>query len=398
MQQINIPPTYLEFFVRNHNKNRYVLLQGGRRSGKTFSTLQWLYFLCSGYEAYNVMIAAASANQLQATIQDAQDCLGIKVIGNKVYGESCTLPNGSIWSFRNFDEYTKCVGQKADYLFLNEAVNLDEKSFGTLVQGIRKSIFLNYNPTRACWVDKYVNQDKSNLLITTWKDNPYLTEYQKEEFENIKKRALGPNATIFDKYAYQVFFLGEFANMSGKVFRQVYTISDEEFANIPEEAAYAIDFGLVDSGDQTAMVAVKIHNNCIYAKELLYSKHLANDRDLAKKLHEMGFSYYTTISCDYGSLGRTRINNLRTAGNGEWDDDPDIRDGFDVINCIKHKVVDDIQRMLQYDKIYVTESSYNLRLEMDNYELTDEGKPKGSDHCIDACRYAFNYARVNILY
>lgn len=27
---INIPPKYLDFFVKNHNINRYVMLQGGR--------------------------------------------------------------------------------------------------------------------------------------------------------------------------------------------------------------------------------------------------------------------------------------------------------------------------------------------------------------------------------
>lgn len=344
------------------------------------------------------MIAAASANQLQATIQDAIDCLGITVVGNKIYGESCTLPNGSLWQFKNFDEYTKCVGQKADYLFLNEAVNMQEDSFTTLVQGIRRQIITNYNPTRTTWIDKFINDDKSNLLITTWKDNPYLTEQQKEEFENIKKRALSPTATIFDKYAYEVFYKGIFTNMAGKVFRQVYSCSDEEFDKIPTEAAYGLDFGIVEDGDETAMVALKIYNNCIYIKEILYSKHLSNDRDLAKKLYELGFNSFTTIVADYGGLGKTRIRNLANGGDGNWDDDKTICNGFDVINAKKNKIIDDIQRMLQYDKIIVTESSYNLRKEMDNYELKEDGKPRGIDHLVDCCRYSFNYALVNSFY
>lgn len=356
----------------------------------------WLYFLCSGREKYNVMIAAASASQLQATIQDAEDCLGLTITGNKVYGDSCILPNGSLWQFKNFDEYTKCVGQKADYLFLNEAVNLDEKSFGTLIQGIRKQIILNYNPTRECWVNKFVNTDQSNLMITTWQDNPYLTDYQKEEFEAIKMRAQSPTATIFDRYAYEVFYKGIFTNMSGKVFKQVYTCTDQEFDKIPKEAAHGLDFGLVDSGDQTSLVQVKIYNNCLYVKEVLYSNHLANDKDLAFKLAELGYNAYIPISCDMGGLGAQRIKNLATAGNYSWVEQG-INQGFNCINASKTKIIDGLQEILQYDKIIITESSFNLRKEMDNYELSNEGKPKGADHCIDAMRYAFNYAKKNIL-
>lgn len=391
---LDIPEKYLKFFVQNHNENRYVLLQGGRRSAKTFSTLMWLYFLCSGSEKLEVLIAGATASQLQATIQDTEECLGLVITGNKIYGDSCTLPNGSIWKFKNFDEYTKCVGQKADILFLNEAVNLDEKSFGTLVQGIRRQIFLNFNPTRQCWVDKYVNTDKSNLLITTWKDNPYLTQYQVEEFESIKERALSPSATIFDKYAYTVFYNGEFANMAGKVFKTVYSCTDEEFEKIPVVAASGLDFGFVDSGDFTSLVQVKLYQNCLYARECIYTNTLTNDKELAYRLADLGYKYFDVISADYGGLGKQKILNLRTAGNGLWTD-PQIENGFDVIDARKTRVIDGIQEILQYDKIIVTESSINLRKEMDSYELTEDGKPKGPDHALDALRYAQQYAKYN---
>lgn len=354
----------------------------------------WLYFLCSGKDKYNVMVAAASASQLQATIQDAEDCLGLNIAGNKVYGDSCILPNGSLWQFKNFDEYTKCVGQKADFLFLNEAVNLDEKSFGTLIQGIRKQIFLNYNPTKTCWVSKYINEDQSNYLITKWSDNPYLTEYQIEEFENIKKRALSPTATIFDRYAYEVFYKGVFTNMSGKVFQQVYTCSDDEFEKVPAPFFTGLDFGFVDSRDKTAMVRVKIHNNCLYIQELIYSDQLTNDKALAMRLVELGYTYNDVICCDYGGLGRSRINNLVTAGDYAWKE-PGISKGFNCVNAYKTKVIDGIQEILQYDKIIVTDSSINLRKEMDSYEIDSNGKPKGPDHAVDAMRYAQQYAKRN---
>ena len=344
----------------------------------------WLYFLCSGAERFNVMIAAASSSQLQATIQDAEDCLGLVITGNKVYGDSCVLPNGSLWQFKNFDDFSKCVGQKADYLFLNEAVNLDEKSFGTLIQGIRKQIILNYNPTRACWVDKYINPGKDNLMITTWQDNPYLTEYQIEEFENIKKRALSPTATIFDKYAYEVFYKGIFTNISGKVFQQVYSCTDEEFELVPVDFASGMDFGIVDSRGYTAVVRVKIYENCLYAQEVLYSNQLSKDEDLARELHRIGYNSYMGIACDWGGQGEQRIQNLRY-----------IYDLF-CLNARKTKILEGIQELLQYDKIIITENSTNLRKEMDNLELTPEGKSKGVDHAIDAMRYAQQYFKYDL--
>lgn len=384
---LNIPPRYLKFFVKNHNESRYLLLQGGRRSGKTYSTLQWLYFLCCGEQKFNVLVAAATAAQLQATVQDFQDCLGMTVTGSKVYGDHCVMPNGSIWQFKNYDEYTKCVGQKCDYLFLNEAVNLDEQSFGTLVQGVRRAIILNYNPTRKCWVDKYIKEDKSNLLITTWQDNPYLTQEQREEFEAIKMRAQSPTATIFDKYAYEVFYKGVFTNMSGKVFAAVYTCTDEEFDRIPVPPSYGLDFGLVDSKDKTCLIAAKVFEGCLYGKEIIYSSHLSNNKDLAFRMAECGLDCYDQIFGDYGGLGKERMKALCSAGDYEWTE-PEICRGFNIMNARKGRIIDGLNKMLQYDKIVLTESSENLRLEMDRYEITDEGKGKGSDHAIDAFRYA----------
>lgn len=385
---LNIPERYLKFFVQNHNESRYILLQGGRRSGKTYSTFQWLYFLCSGKERLNVMVAAATAAQLQATVQDFQDCLGFTVTGNKIYGDHCVMPNGSVWQFKNFDDFSKCVGQKCDWLFLNEAVNLDEQSFGTLVQGVRRGIIMNYNPTRKCWVDKYVKEDKSNLLITTWKDNPYLTPEQIEEFENIKRRALSPTATIFDKYSYTVFYKGDFSDMGGKVFKSLYTCTDEFYDSLHVPEARGLDFGFVDGADNTVLMGVKIYEDCLYIKEYINSKYLANNKDLAFRLAELGFTCYDPIFADFGGCGAERIKKLCSAGDYTWTE-PEICRGFDIHNANKTRVIDGLQKLLQYNKIVLTESSEAARAEFERYELGPEGNEVSKhQNCVDAARYA----------
>lgn len=384
---LNIPSKYMDFFVRNYDE-RFLILQGGRRSGKTFSTFMFLYLLCSGKDRLHIQVAAPTYSLLQATIQDFQDCLGLPVQGSKLMGDYARTENGSVFEFISYDKPEKAVGRKCDYLFLNESIFLPESVFITLVQGVRQGIILNYNPVATAWSDKYVAEDKHNFLITTWRDNPYLTEYQKEEFENLKRRALSPTATILDTFYYKTYYLGEFSDMGGKVFKVIHTCTDEEFDRIDSYPSLGLDFGFTDGGDETAMTSVKIHDNCLYIKQLIYSKFLGRDEDLDYELKRIGIKQTDSIVADFGGLGKTRIYNLRDTY------------GWDIMNCHKNKVIDDLQQILQFDKIIVTESSVDLRKELENYELTPEGKPKNgiADHCVDSARYGFNFAKVNQLY
>lgn len=382
---IGISRKYLRFFVATSHQ-RWVLLQGGRRSGKSFSCHKWIHFL-SSVEPLTVLCVAASVPALRWMIDDFRRATGLDVHGSMDYGFTCVLSNGTRYIFRAFDSYTKVQGTTCDILYLEEALNIPTEIVNTLAMSVTKQIFACFNPTMNSDILLHSNGD--NLLVTTWRDNDYLTDSQIEEFENIKKKALRPCASIMDEYSYRVYYLGEFANMSGKVFNLIYTISNEEFDNIHVRPLYGLDFGFVESRDQTALVAIKIFNNCLYVKELLYDNTLTNDKKLADKLYNLGIDVYDNIVADYGGLGKTRIHNLVTAADGSWAEEG-INAGFSIMNAKKGKVIDGIQRMLNYDKIFVTESSVNLRKEFDGYELTAEGKPRGEDHLIDAVRYAVN--------
>ena len=388
---LGISKSYLRFFVDN-NTSRYVILVGGRRSGKTWSTLRWLNLLASA-KRQNVMVAAASNSQLLATIQDFQECLGYQVQGSILYGMHYMMGNGTLWQFKSFDEYTKTVGQKADILFLNEAINLDEKSFTTLVQGITGQIFLNYNPTsKNTWINNFVSKDGSNRMRSTWKDNDHLTEAQIGEFEGIKERAMRPTATPFDTFAYRVFYLGEDADMGGKVFPILYTCTEEEYDRVPSKELKGLDFGIVESRDQTALCGGKIHNNCLYLKEYIYDNmECQKDINLARRMRDLGINEYEPICCDYAGIGKQRLHNLVTAADGEWTEEG-ICHGFYCFNAKKGEILDGLKRMTNFDKIFITEESVNLRSEMSEYELKDDGKPveKYANHLVDAARYLVN--------
>lgn len=344
--------------------------------------------LSSGKTKLNVQVAAPSYSLLQATIQDFTDCLGFTVVGSKLYGDHCVMPNGSIWQFIAYDCMEKTVGRKCDILFLNEAILLPEEAFTTLMQGVRQFAILNFNPTRQGWPEKFVKDDRSNLFITTFKDNPYLTPAQVEEFESIKKRAQSPTASMLDLFQYNVYYLGNYSDVGGKVFPMLYTCTEDEYQKLPVKESLGMDFSFKDSADATVLMGVKIYQNCLYIKEYINSTSLANNEKLALAIADCGFDCYNTIFCDMGGLGKERIKALCSAGDYTWSN-PAINKGFNCVNAKKGRVVDGLQRMLQFDKIIITENSQSARKEFERYELGPDGNEVSKhQNCVDAARYA----------
>lgn len=387
MNILGIGKKYLRFFV-DTVKERWIVLQGGRRSGKSFAVYKWLHFLSSG-EPVTTMVVAASFPALQLAMNDFARATGLTVTGSLMLGYSCTLSNGSRFLFRSFDSYEKAQGSTADYLYLEEALNIPEEIVSVLAMSVTNQIFAAYNPTKRAYIDKYIKEDKSNYLKTTFKDNPWLTEPQIQEFEEMKRRALLPTASVLEQYQYTTYYLGDFGSMSGKVFKVVNTCTDDEYAAVPAPELFSLDFGFTSNlqSDETALAGVKIFGSRLYLKEYLYSTALTNDEDLALAMADIGLDVYSQIVGDYGGMGATRIKALVTAGDYRWTD-PRISSGFTVANARKAKIIDGLLRMLQYD-IYVTGSSYNFRRELDDYELTDAQKPKSglADHLVAAARY-----------
>lgn len=389
MEAIGISRKYLEFFVRNLD-SRYVLIQGSRRSGKSFAVDKWVRFLASGKEREDNLLVCASYPALRNAIQDFQTATGLTVEGSQIYGLHSDMPNGSRFRFVALDDMTKAQGTKCTRLIIDEALNVPEEIITALSMSVEKQIYFCYNPTKRSHLEKYLDADKGNLLKTTYLDNRHLPEEQIAEFDRIRDIAMSPTATVLQKYAYQVYVLGEFSSMAGKVFTEIYECTDDEYADIRAVEYYGLDFGFVDSRDKTVLIGAKIFGNCLYLKEYIFSQELSKDYDLAIAMAEAGVTPYDYIFADYGGMGKTRITALICAGEGTWTDSR-ICKGFQVQNAAKGRVIEGIQRMQQFERIYVTASSLNLRQEMDRYELDEEGKEVSKhQNAVDAARYAAN--------
>lgn len=392
---LGISKKYLRFFVEN-NHSRHVVVQGGRRSSKSFSVYKWVRFLASG-QPKTVLVVTATFPALQLAINDFQRACNMQVSGNAIYGYSSQMSNGSVFMFRAFDSFEKAQGTTANILICEEALNISEDIISTLLMSVTDQVFFVFNPTRQSYIDKYILPDKSNYIITTFRDNEFLTESQIGEFEDMRKRAMLPTASILDVYQWKVYGEGDFSSMAGRVFKLIYTCTDEEYKAIPASELYGLDFGFTESeqSDATALVGCKIYNGKVYYKEYIYSTELANNKALAFRMAELGLDVYSPIVADYAGMGASRIRCLVSADNCQWTE-PEIKNGFSIQNAQKGKIIDGLQRMNQYE-IHVTEDSTDLRKELDAYELTKDGKPKSgcADHAIDAARYATNSYYLN---
>lgn len=382
-----IGPTYRDFFKRTQNE-RDILMCGGRRSGKTFSTFRHLQVkndLIGG--GRKVLVCTYQNPALQATMEDFYASTGMTIRGNFATGYTAVSKYGTLWQFRSFDTKEKAQGTQCDDLFINEAVNMPEDVAIVLRASVRDQIYYNFNPTKHWWGEAFENE--TNTLVTTFRDNPYLTPEQVEDFERYRERAQRPNATRFDQYAYQVYYLGNYANMVGSVFGTVESCTREEYFNLPAMEALGMDFGFATDGDPTTLMGVKIYAKKIYVHQYIYERGLTSDEELAHRLVALGVTPATQIFADYGGMGRGRMQTLITADNGRWEGD--IAGGFAFCNAIKTTIMDGLSQMLSMDGIVVTEGSDLARLEFEGYALDENGKPHGDDHAIDAARYAYTY-------
>lgn len=196
-------------------------LCGGRRSGKTFAIMQFLLGRASKNEVVNVASMTAEQGRLGAF---ADACTIIRDSPTlQAHFEVLQSPReirarrgvGKI-VFNSYNNPETAKGVACDWLFVNEANNFTKQQFVDLLANVRRGYFVDYNPNKEFWVTDYFNEDE--ILVTTWKDNPFLTELQKKYFDDLKKQAERPDASPLDVRNYNVYYLGKYSELRGKIF------------------------------------------------------------------------------------------------------------------------------------------------------------------------------------
>jgi phage terminase large subunit len=358
---------------RDIDKSRRIcILQGGTRSSKSYSALQWI--LVKALTEPNMVFSIVRKSFPSMRVSIMRDWQGI-MKELDIWDENSwsatehiyTFENGSMVEFMSIDSSEKRKGSSRDYLFVDEANELSREDWFQLFIRTRKKSIIAYNPsfgTNHFIFNEIQTHPEADLFISTYKDNPFLEIQLIEEIERLKD--------INPEY-YKIYGMGLPGNNVGTIF--TINIIDE----IPEHAefvAMGMDYGF--SVDPSTLIAVAKLDRDLYIDELLYRKGMVTS-DIITELKSL-------------EIGRNEI----------WGDSAEprlieeiYRSGFNIkpVKKGKDSVRLGIDLMQQY-RLNVTKRSLNTIQEFSEYVwMVDkngnfENMPVDySNHAIDAIRY-----------
>lgn len=324
-----INPNLRETVAAYHKGMSGVVQEGSSRSGKTWSNIDFMVWLCSTietdatiniiketYKSFKTTLYEDFNRRLpmygiQSPFADKQDVNSFKLFGNKI-------------NLLGADSDTVYHGVSCDYFWVNESLDVPQQVFDQSEQRCRKFWWQDYNPkVTEHWVfDRVCNRDDVTFIKTTLLDNPYVSSMEKRKILGyepthpddrdlpIKKRRPHPtnikNGTA-DDYMWNVYGLGLRSTPEGLVYQYVTWISEADYPKIDKQF-YAMDFGSVDP---TTLVQGCVIGNDLYLKKLIYEPTDNPDR-IAELIDAAGVSKKATMFGDSASAGN--IAYLRRKG------------------------------------------------------------------------------------
>ena len=355
---------------------RYIIHEGGTRSGKTHANLSTLYHITNSRHCVSSVISETMPHLRKGAIRDYQRIL----LGQKAWDENKwnktdsvhTLGDGKLLEFFSADSPDKVHGPERDNLFINEAQNISYDIARQLFVRTKKTVFIDFNPTREFWVHTELKDDPRTIWIhSTYKDNPYLTDEQVAEIERNKH----------NKAWWNIYGKGILAESEGLVYKG-WKLIDE----IPHEARLerrGLDFGYTN--DPSAVVEIYYYNGGYILNERLYRKGMSNQA-LAEFLNNLDKPHTLVIadSAEPKSIDEIAAYGVPIVGANKGKGS--VRTGIDWI---------------QDQQMSVTKRSTNLIKEYRGYlwQTDRDGKTlnepeKGQDHALDATRYGMESLRV----
>lgn len=357
-----------------NDKKTIIINQGGQHSSKTYSILQIIIFLAKITKNKVFTIVAESIPFLKVgVIRQFIEILtneNLFVQSDFNQGNFTYKIGSNIIEFKAYDHPSKAVGAKRDFLFINEAININYETFINLESRTNICTWIDYNPSYEFWChDKLIhaNRDDVAFVHSTYKDNDYLPQKIIDTIERYKD---------YDPNRYRVMGLGLVGSNEGLVFNNWTTIDSSKLEEQPK-VVYGIDFGFTN--DPSTCIAVYKQDNELYVDELFYNIGMTN-ADIASALRNNDVKRMDEIFAD--SAEPKSIDEL-------------YKRGFNIKPVAKgpDSVMQGIDILKQY-RLNITKRSVNLIKELRNYSwLKDKNgnlinKAGGTDHAIDALRYA----------
>jgi phage terminase large subunit len=367
---------HTNIFSKNLNEyesgKRFIINQGGSRSSKTYSIVQLLIFLCLTKPGLKVSIVRKSFPSLRGSVmRDWKEVMyALDVYEEKQHQKTeyiYNFPNGSSIEFFSLDDAQKVRGRKRDILYCNEANEIDLESWVQLKMRTTGKVFIDYNPSELeHWTYDLINEPDSQLIKSTYKDNPFLSDDQVKYIEDLIK---------VDENYYKVYALGE--RMSPQALVYTHFV---KYDNLPPDSeildrAYGLDIGF---NHFTAFVEVIFAtDNRLYVREIFYEAGKTAD-DIVNLIAQSTYDRTKMIYVD--SARPDIIESLRRKGIRASLSDKRVKEGIDFIKSKQILIYINSENILRESKMYSW-------LEKKDGTITDEIIKKWDD-ALDAMRYA----------
>lgn len=367
------------------------VLEGGSRSSKTWSIIQYLllnHSLCR--TGIRITIVRERLTWLKATV--LKDFEEITTLYNiPVYPDiNLNRPDqtykvgGAEWSFIGLDEQQKLFGRKQTIAWINEVIgdspntSISKQDFDQIEMRTEELMILDYNPKATVhWIyDNVVTRPDVDFIHSTMLHNPFLPDKIRRKILSYEPTEANKKAGTADETMWNIYGLGKRGDVKGLIFPNVTYV--KEFPVNCRWVAYGLDFGYTN--DVSALIKIGFSEGELYLDELIYEDGLTNP-DLCEKMKGLGINGSSEIIAD--SAEPKSIAEIK-------------RKGYKIIEAVKGagSVKYGIDTLKSY-KINITETSLNLKVEQTNYKwkLDNAGKPTNEpidafNHLWDAARYA----------
>ena len=291
----------------NSSDKRFVIHNGGTRSGKTYAILQYLIYKALNTdpkEALNFTIVRKFLPSLKDSgYSDFFEILNTWGYYDETNHNKTDLKynlNGHTFKFlATGDQPERLRSMKRDILYIIECQELSKEEMRQLNYRTTTQVFMCYNPSMSeHWVYDLEDNRAEDVavFVSTFKDNNFISDIQKKEIMKLEQT---------DPEAWRVFGLGLRASTNkGRIYK-----GWEEVSELPEGAVfYSVDFGFFP--DPSVILKIVSANESIYVKELAYSTKMV-DEDIIMVLrnaHYMGEPIY----CDHNQ--KQTIEQLKRNG------------------------------------------------------------------------------------
>lgn len=372
---------FWKLYAAAARRPRIISQRGGTRSGKTFSTLQFLHLVipeADGPGDVTSVVSETLPHLKRGAVRDFERIVGRPLSACGEWNASTltwTYANGARLEFFSADSPDKVMGPARKRLFCNECNHIRYETYRQLAVRTTGLILLDYNPAAMFWaIEKVETRADCVCIRTTYEDNrDFLSADQVAEIESNRG----------DAKWWKVYGLGEIGTLEGAVY------DFDTIDALPEERSslvevQGLDFGFTNDPTARVQVLADTGRRVIYCRQRCYRTRMLNS-DIIADLKADGVPPNVEVFAD--CVEPKSIEEIRRAG-------------FRIMPCNKDAPAkfDKLAFQLQWMRgwrLLVTKDSLDLIEELRNYTWAQDkdGHPLNwpvdrFNHLLDALRYA----------